>query len=111
MEGLDSGPDSRNCNWPAAAGRFARLFTYITMQPCQAKTKGVPLFPRAEGVDKGLGDCRELISVLGQPGNTLHFRLIQDQQHEDIIGHLPLAPNSMRDRRAEAKSWVIGPVP
>src|SRR2546430_14420676 len=45
--------------------------------------------------------------VLGQTGNTLHFLLIQNQQHKDVVGYFPFALDSMRAGGPEAKSGVI----
>ena len=44
--------------------------------------------------------------ILGQRGKSLHFRLFQDQQHEDVIGHFPFAPDSVCAGGPEAKSGV-----
>jgi hypothetical protein len=53
-----------------------------------------------------LEDARELVSVPGQPGNTAHSVIVQDQQHECIIGYFPLARDSMAACGLEPESRV-----
>jgi hypothetical protein len=51
------------------------------------------------------------VPVSGQSGNTLHFRLIQNQQHEDVIRDLPLALDSMLAGGSEPESGIVVRVP
>src|SRR5205814_7188541 len=55
----------------------------------------------------GLRNTREFMSVLCQPGNTLHFRFVQDQQHEYVIGDLPFALDSMFAGGPESESRIV----
>jgi len=47
------------------------------------------------------------VPVRCQPGNTLHFRLLQNQQHEDVIRDIPLALDSMLAGGSESESGII----
>src|SRR2546430_9047862 len=49
--------------------------------------------------------------VLGETGNTLHFRVIQNQQQKYVVGYFPSALDSMSPGGPEAKSGVIVCVP
>lgn len=54
----------------------------------------------------GLGNTREFASISRQPGNPLHLSIIENQQHEHVVGHFPFAPDSMIARGCEAESWI-----
>lgn len=45
--------------------------------------------------------------VLGEAGNTFHFGLVQNQQHEDIIRDVPLALDSMLAGGSESESGIV----
>ena len=45
--------------------------------------------------------------VLGQPANTLHFRLVQNQQHKHVVGYFPFAPDSMSAGGPKPESGVV----
>ena len=49
--------------------------------------------------------------VIGQPGNTLQFPRVQNQQHEHVVRYLPFAFDSMSAGGAKPKSWVVVCVP
>jgi len=45
--------------------------------------------------------------VPSQPGNSLHFRAVQNQQHEDVIGDIPFALDSMTAGGFESESGIV----
>ena len=47
------------------------------------------------------------MSIFCQAGNTLHFCLVQNQQHEDVIGAVPFAFDSILAGRFESKSGIV----
>ena len=51
------------------------------------------------------------MAVLGQPGNALHFLLVQNQQHKHLRRYFPFALDSMSAGGPETKSGVIVRVP
>src|SRR5438270_3890896 len=54
-----------------------------------------------------LRNAREFVPVGCQPRNTLHFRLVQNQQHEDVIGDVPFAPDSMLSGGSESEPGIV----
>src|SRR5262245_48134764 len=44
--------------------------------------------------------------VLGQPGNAFHLRLVQNQQHEHIVGYFPFARDSLKACWFEPESRI-----
>jgi hypothetical protein len=64
------------------------------------------VLPSSE-VSHSLGHAREFVPVRCQPGNTLHFRLVENQQHEDVIGDIPLALDSMIAGGSESESGIV----
>jgi hypothetical protein len=45
--------------------------------------------------------------VVGQSGNTFHFRLVQNQQHEHVIGDVPFALDSVFAGGSESESGIL----
>jgi hypothetical protein len=43
----------------------------------------------------------------GQSGNTSHFRFVQNQQHENFIGNIPFALDSMLAGGSELESGIV----
>ncbi|MGH8285230.1 MAG: hypothetical protein ACRETT_05635, partial [Steroidobacteraceae bacterium] len=58
-----------------------------------------------------LRNTRKFMPVPGQAGNTLYFRLIQNQQHEYVVRYFPFALYSMGAGGSEPESGVIVCVP
>src|SRR5262249_22710989 len=53
-----------------------------------------------------LRDRRELVPVFRQPGDSLHLLLVQYQQHEHVVGHVPFASDTACARRLKSETWV-----
>src|SRR5438045_2914189 len=56
---------------------------------------------------RSLGYARKFVPIRCQPGNRLHFRLVQNQQHKDIIGDIPFALDSMLAGGSESESGIV----
>jgi len=54
-----------------------------------------------------LRNAREFVPVGCQPRNTLHFRLVKNQQHEDVIRDVPFARDSMLAGGSESESGIV----
>jgi hypothetical protein len=45
--------------------------------------------------------------VRRQPGNIIHFRFVQNQQHKDVIGNAPFALDSLLASGSESESRIV----
>src|SRR5262249_12653998 len=80
--------------------------------PPSVRVQRLPdLAARCNNVFLNSGDARELMPILGQTSNTLHFRLIQHQHHKHVVGPFPFAFDSMSAGGAEPESGVEVSVP
>src|SRR5437762_14221289 len=62
---------------------------------------------RCRSLFGSLGNAREFVPVFCQPGNALHFRFVQNQQHEDVIGDVPFALDSVFAGGSEPESGIV----
>src|SRR5205823_2167584 len=45
--------------------------------------------------------------ILRQSRCTLHFRFVENQQHENFVRNIPFAPDSILVRRSESESRIV----
>ena len=62
--------------------------------------------PNSDSWDR-LRYSRKFLPILGQPEDSLHFRWIEDQRHEDIIGDIPFAVDFILAPRSKSKSRIV----